>query len=88
MIETTFWGVITRLYDAALRPSGLGAAQFTLLEALHTAPGMSQKELACLLEIASATLTRTFAPQRRAGWLRCTAGDDWRLALRVVGKRA
>jgi DNA-binding MarR family transcriptional regulator len=83
--------VITRLYDAALRPSGLGVAQFTLLQALNTAPGMSQKQLASLLEIDSTTLTRTLAPLRRARWLRSTAGDDRRevhLALTAEGKRA
>jgi DNA-binding MarR family transcriptional regulator len=83
--------VITRLYDAALRPSGLGVAQFTLLQALNTAPGMSQKQLASLLEIDSTTLTRTLEPLRRAGWLRSTAGDDRRevhLALTAAGKRA
>src|SRR5690242_13958004 len=83
--------VITRLYDQALRPSGLGAAQFTLLQALHTAPGMSQKQLAGLLEIDSTTLTRTLAPLRHEGWLRSTAGDDrreLRLALTAAGKRA
>jgi len=83
--------VITRLYDSALRPSGLGVAQFTLLQALHTAPGISQKQLASLLEIDSTTLTRTLAPLRRAGWLRSTAGDDrreLRLALTRAGKRA
>ena len=82
--------VITRLYDAALRPSGLGVAQFTLLQALNTAPGMSQKQLASLLEIDSTTLTRTLEPLRRAGWLRSTAGDDRRevhLALTAAGKR-
>src|SRR5215469_12939324 len=83
--------VITRLYDAALRPSGLGVAQFTLLQALNTAPGMSQKQLASLLEIDSTTLTRTLEPLRRAGWLRSTVGDDRRevrLALTAAGKRA
>ena len=83
--------VITRLYDAALRPGGLGAAQFSLLQALHTAPGMSQKQLASLLEIDSTTLTRTLALLRRAGWLRSTAADDrraLRLALTPAGKRA
>jgi DNA-binding MarR family transcriptional regulator len=63
--------VTTRLYDAALRPSGLSVAQFTLLQALNTAPGMSQKQLAGLLEIDSTTLTRTLQPLRRAGWLPC-----------------
>jgi len=83
--------VITRLYDAALRPSGLGVAQFTLLQALTIAPGMSQKQLAGLLEIDSTTLTRTLAPLRHEGWLRSTAGDDrreLRLALTAAGKRA
>jgi DNA-binding MarR family transcriptional regulator len=83
--------VMTRLYDAALRPSGLSVAQFTLLQALNTAPGMSQKQLAGLLEIDSTTLTRTLQPLRRAGWLRSTAGDDRRevhLALTAAGKRA
>ncbi len=82
---------MTRLYDSALRPSGLGVAQFTLMQALNTAPGMSQKQLASLLEIDSTTLTRTLAPLRRAGWLRSTAGDDrrqLRLALTAAGRRA
>ena len=83
--------VITRLYDAALRPTGLGVAQFTLLQALTTAPGISQKQLASLLEIDSTTLTRTLAPLRSARWLRSTAGDDRRevhLALTATGRRA
>ena len=83
--------VITRLYDAALRPSGLGVAQFTLLQALNTAPGMSQKQLGGVLEIDSTTLTRTLTPLRRAGWLRSSVGDDrreLRLALTAAGKRA
>jgi DNA-binding MarR family transcriptional regulator len=66
----------------------LSVAQFTLLQALNTAPGMSQKQLAGLLEIDSTTLTRTLQPLRRAGWLRSTAGDDREvhLALTAAGK--
>jgi DNA-binding MarR family transcriptional regulator len=69
----------------------LSVAQFTLLQALNTAPGMSQKQLATLLEIDSTTLTRTLEPLRHAGWLRSTVGDDRRevhLALTSAGKRA
>jgi DNA-binding MarR family transcriptional regulator len=69
----------------------MGVAQFTLLQALNTAPGMSQKQLASLLEIDSTTLTRTLEPLRRAGWLRSTAGKDRRevhLALTAAGRRA
>jgi hypothetical protein len=54
--------LVTQLYDDALRPSGLRATQFTLLQALTLAPGISQKELAGLLGIDSFTLTRTLSP--------------------------
>ncbi len=82
--------VVTRFYDAALRPSGLGITQFTLLQALTHAPGISQKQLASLLEIDSTTLTRTLAPLRRKGWLDAEAGADrreLRLSLTAAGKR-
>jgi DNA-binding MarR family transcriptional regulator len=82
--------VVTRLYDAALRPTGLGAAQFTLLQALNSLPGMSQKQLSSLLEIDSTTLTRTLGPLGRAGWLNSRAGADRRevrLSLTAAGKR-
>jgi DNA-binding MarR family transcriptional regulator len=73
-----------------LRPSGLHATQFTLLQALNLASGISQKQLAGLLEIDSTTLTRTLAPLRRKGWLRAAAGADrreLRLSLTAAGKR-
>jgi DNA-binding MarR family transcriptional regulator len=54
--------VVTQFYDAVLRPSGLRVTQFTLLQALHHAPEISQKQLAELLAIDSTTLTRTLAP--------------------------
>ncbi len=83
--------VASRFYDAALRPTGLGIAQFTLMQALTIAPGISQKQLASILEIDSTTLTRTLAPLRRARWLRSTTGEDrreLRLALTPTGNRA
>jgi DNA-binding MarR family transcriptional regulator len=82
--------VVSQLYDAALRPSGLRIAQFTLLQALQLAPGISQKQLAELLEIDSTTLTRTLAPLRRKGWLHAKAGTDrreLRLSLTPAGKQ-
>src|SRR5580700_1575126 len=83
--------VVTQFYDAVLRPSGLRATQFTLLQALNTAPEISQKQLSELLEIDTTTLTRTLAPLRRKGWLHSEAGDDrreLRLSLARAGKRA
>src|SRR5713226_7347399 len=82
--------VVTQFYDAVLRPSGMRITQFTLLQALHHAPGISQKQLAALLEIDSTTLTRTLAPLRRQGWLHAEAGADRRallLSLTAAGKR-
>lgn len=82
--------VVTQFYDAALRPSGLRATQFTLLQALTHAPGISQKQLSGLLEIDSTTLTRTLAPLRRKGWLHAKAGTDrreLRLSLTAAGRR-
>lgn len=82
--------MVTGLYDAALRPIGLRITQFTLLQALTLAPGISQKQLAELLAIDSTTLTRTLAPLRRKGWLRSETGADrreLRHSLTAAGKR-
>lgn len=82
--------VVTRYYDAMLRPSGLEVSQFTLLQALNETGEISQKQLAALLEIDSTTLTRTLAPLRGKGWLHSKAGADrreLRLFLTVAGKR-
>lgn len=82
--------VATQFYDGALRPSGLRVTQFTLLQALNRAPGISQKNLAELLGIDSTTLTRTLAGLRRKGWLRSEIGTDrreLRLFLMAAGLR-
>ena len=82
--------VVTQFYDSVLRPSGLRATQFTLLQALTLAPDISQKELAQLLEIDSTTLTRTLALLRRKGWLRSETETDrrkLRLFLTPAGQR-
>jgi DNA-binding MarR family transcriptional regulator len=81
--------VVTKYYDAVLRPSGLHVSQFTLLQALNKAPEISQQQLAELLEIDSTTLTRTLAPLREKGWLHSVAGADrreLRLSLTAAGR--
>jgi DNA-binding MarR family transcriptional regulator len=82
--------LVTQLYDQALRPGGLRTTQFTLLQALLLAPGISQKQLAELLGTDSTTLTRTLALPRRKRWLRSEAGThprELRLFLTTAGKR-
>lgn len=78
----------TQVYDDALRPSGLRTSQFTLLQTLNLAPGISQKRLAGLLEFDSTTLTRTLDFLRRRGWLYSETGADrreLRLSLTAAG---
>ncbi len=82
--------VVTQIYDDALRPSGLRSSQFTLLQTLNIAPGISQKRLAGLLEFDSTTLTRTLAFLRGKGWLCAEPGKDrraLRLSLTAAGLR-
>lgn len=74
--------LVTQLYEEALRPTGVGGPQFTLLQALKLAPGVSQKQLGEILGIDSTTLTRTLALLRKRGWLRAESGTD-RRALRL-----
>jgi len=74
--------LVTQLYEQALRPAGVTAPQFTLLQALELAPAISQKKLAGLLGTDSTTLTRTLALLRKRGWLRAEPGAD-RRALRL-----
>jgi DNA-binding MarR family transcriptional regulator len=69
---------VTQLYDDALRPSGLRATQFTLLQVLDRRGEMTQGELGGLLAIDSTTLTRTLAPLSDEHLLRARPGEDRR----------
>lgn len=83
---------MTRLYDRALGGTGLGVAQFTLLQVLErqgTNP-MTQSALGEILSLDSTTLTRTLAPLAREGWVRGRPGADRRERLWTIapaGKR-
>ena len=82
--------IVTQLYDDELRPSGLRATQFTLLQALDRMKNVSQGVLADVLGLDSTTLTRTLALLRRKGWIHAKRGEDRRevqLALTAEGMR-
>jgi len=70
--------VLTQHYDTALRPLGLRATQFTLLQALSQAGEVSQRTLGEILAIDSTTLTRTLAIMGRRGWIASRSGEDRR----------
>jgi DNA-binding MarR family transcriptional regulator len=80
---------LTQLYDAALRPRGLRATQFTVLQALSLTGEIRQRELGELLGMDTTTLTRTLEIMGRKGWVASRPGKDKRerwLALAEEGK--
>jgi DNA-binding MarR family transcriptional regulator len=81
--------ILTQHYDTALRPLGLRATQFTLLQALSLAGEVSQRTLGEILSMDSTTLTRTVAIMRRRGWVASRSGEDRRerwLSLSAAGR--
>jgi DNA-binding MarR family transcriptional regulator len=80
---------LTQLYDEALRPVGLRATQFTVLQALSLTGEVSQGELGRLLAMDSTTLTRTVEIMGRHGWIAKRRGQDrreWRMRLSKSGE--
>src|ERR1700730_13933528 len=81
--------VLTQHYDTALRPLGLRATQFTLLQALSLAGEVAQRTLGEILAIDSTTRPRTLAIMGRRGWITSRSGKDRRerrLSLSAAGK--
>lgn len=82
---------MTRLYDAALRPTGLRVTQFTLLQALSIAGNpLRQGMLGDILALDITTLSRTLRPLEEAKWIRSFAGADGReryIELTPQGRR-
>jgi DNA-binding MarR family transcriptional regulator len=80
---------LTQLYEQALRPLGLRATQFTVLQALQLAGEVSQGELGQMLVMDSTSLTRTLEIMRRRGWIVKRPGKDQRerrLSLSPAGR--
>jgi DNA-binding MarR family transcriptional regulator len=81
---------LTQLYENVLRPLGLRATQFTILQVLSRAGEVSQRQLGEMLAMDSTSLTRTLAIMRRQGWIAERAGKDRRERLQRLssaGKR-
>jgi DNA-binding MarR family transcriptional regulator len=78
--------VLTQLYEEKLRPLGLRATQFTILQALSRVGEISQGNLGKVLAIDSTTLTRTLRIMRRQGWIAERRGKDRRERLLRLAK--
>src|SRR5580693_1391241 len=77
---------LTQLYEQALRPVGLRASQFTILQALSLAGEVSQGKLGEILAMDSTTLTRTLEIMRRRGWIAERRREDRRERWLSLGK--
>ena len=82
---------VTRLYDAAIRPSGLRVTQFTLLQALTLAGvPLTQGALGDILALDITTLSRSLRPLETAKWIRSFPGADSReryIEITPLGRR-
>jgi DNA-binding MarR family transcriptional regulator len=73
--------VVSQAYDAALRPSGLRATQFTLLAVLAHKGKIPLTKLSEILVMDRTTLTRNLKPLLAKGWLEIGREKDERIRL-------
>jgi DNA-binding MarR family transcriptional regulator len=81
--------ILTQLYEEALRPTGLRATQFTVLQTLSLAGEVTQGKLGQILAMDSTTVTRTLSTMGRRGWIAKRRGEDrreWRMRLSKAGE--
>jgi len=76
--------VVTKVYDEALKPSGLRATQFSLLAAASSKEAIGITELAEALVTDRTTLTRNLKPLLNQGLLEIVGGEDQRQRLVTV----
>jgi DNA-binding MarR family transcriptional regulator len=70
----------TDVYDAALAPTGVNIAQFSLLRRIERAAPVSLSELGRLAELDRSTVGRNVKVLQRMGLVRVTPGEDQREA--------
>jgi DNA-binding MarR family transcriptional regulator len=73
--------ILTQVYDAALRPIGLEANQFTLLVAIHLFESVPITRLAQELFADQTTMTRNVKLLEKQGLVAITPGKDRRIKL-------
>jgi DNA-binding MarR family transcriptional regulator len=78
---------LTQQYEESLRPLGLRATQFTILQVLSEAGEISQSALGRILAMDTTTLTRTLEIMRRHGWVAERRGEDRRERLLRLANR-
>lgn len=76
--------LLTRVYDAAVRPTGLRFAQFGLLGAIAHGSATSQTALAERLGLERTTLVRNLKFLEQKGWIETTPSGGRGLAHRLT----
>ena len=83
---------LTRLYDDALAPTGLGVNQFSILARLRLVGSSTIQDLARLLVMDRSTLGHLLRPLERRGFLKLDVSEEDRrsrlVALTEAGKAA
>jgi DNA-binding MarR family transcriptional regulator len=80
--------LLSQSYEDALRPTGLRATQFTILQFMAIAGEVTQKQMGRMLGMDTTTLTRTLTAMSRQGWIDKRRGEDrreWKLRLSKQG---
>src|SRR5215470_3829612 len=72
---------VTRLYDAALQPTGLRSTQFAVLVAIAKSEPVTISRLETLLGADQTTLSRGLAILKRLGYVTLAPGADRRERL-------
>ena len=80
--------VLTALYDAALAPSGMSVAQFSLLRMLQRAGPCSLSDFARATGHDRTTLNRTLRPLEAAGFVASAPGRDQRARIVTITGKA
>ena len=77
---------VTSLYDAALEPTGVNLAQFSLLRTIERAAPVSLTELGRMTELDRSTVGRNVRLLQRMGLVRVAPGADQREATVALGE--
>lgn len=78
--------MVTQAYDAALRPAGLRATQFTMLSILAIRGQIRQSKFADILGMDGTTLTRNLQPLLKNDWIQIDREEDQRVRLISITK--
>ena len=82
---------LTRMYDEALKPSGLLATQYIVLVAIQNEEPATIGHLAEMMVMDRTTLTRNLKPLEKSGLIASGKGEDQRthvVSLTLKGKTA